>query len=75
MSLIHVLCHRPPESIVTPAASAVLLVESPLVEGVTGTYFDDCHPAPQHKLGVRRGVASYALDPSTLRTSGRCRST
>ena len=45
------------------AATSVLLAGSPLVEGVTGTYFEDCVPAVPHRPGVRRGVASYALDP------------
>jgi NAD(P)-dependent dehydrogenase (short-subunit alcohol dehydrogenase family) len=45
------------------AATSVLLAGSPLVEGVTGTYFEDCQPAVPYKPGVRRGVASYALDP------------
>jgi NAD(P)-dependent dehydrogenase (short-subunit alcohol dehydrogenase family) len=45
------------------AATSVLLAASPLVEGVTGTYFEDCVPASPHVPGVRRGVASYALDP------------
>jgi NAD(P)-dependent dehydrogenase (short-subunit alcohol dehydrogenase family) len=44
------------------AATSVLLAGSPLVEGVTGTYFEDCQPAVPWKPGVRRGVASYALD-------------
>jgi hypothetical protein len=46
------------------AATSVLLAASPLVEGVTGAYFEDCQPAVPYKPGVRRGVASYALDPA-----------
>ena len=34
-----------------------------IVEGVTGTYFEDCQPAGPVAPGVRRGVADYALDP------------
>ena len=45
------------------AATSVLLAGSPLVKGVSGTYFEDCVPAVTHVPGVRRGVASYALDP------------
>jgi NAD(P)-dependent dehydrogenase (short-subunit alcohol dehydrogenase family) len=45
------------------AATSVLLAASPLVEGVTGTYFEDCQPAKPHEPGIRRGVADYALDP------------
>jgi len=45
------------------AAASVLLAASPLVEGVTGKYFEDCQEAGPHEPGVRRGVAGYALDP------------
>jgi hypothetical protein len=39
-----------------------LLAGSPLLTGVTGRYFEDCQEAEPHQPGVRRGVASYALD-------------
>lgn len=45
------------------AATSVLLAASPLVEGVAGRYFEDCHEAPT--LARREGpfgVAPYALD-------------
>jgi NAD(P)-dependent dehydrogenase (short-subunit alcohol dehydrogenase family) len=45
------------------AATSVLLAASPLVEGVTGRYFEDCEEAVPFIPGVRRGVAAYALDP------------
>jgi NAD(P)-dependent dehydrogenase (short-subunit alcohol dehydrogenase family) len=45
------------------AATSVLLAASPLVEGVTGTYFEDCAEAAPREPGVLRGVADYALDP------------
>ncbi|MEU8195107.1 SDR family NAD(P)-dependent oxidoreductase [Microbispora amethystogenes] len=45
------------------AATSVLLAASPLVEGVTGRYFEDCQEAGPHRPGTRRGVAEYALDP------------
>jgi NAD(P)-dependent dehydrogenase (short-subunit alcohol dehydrogenase family) len=45
------------------AATSVLLAASPLVEGVTGKYFEDCQEAVPFVPGVRRGVAAYALDP------------
>ena len=45
------------------AATSVLLAASPLVEGVTGLYFEDCQQAVPFTPGVRRGVADYALDP------------
>ena len=45
------------------AATSVLLAASPLVDGVTGRYFEDCQEAEPHVPGVRRGVAAYALDP------------
>jgi NAD(P)-dependent dehydrogenase (short-subunit alcohol dehydrogenase family) len=44
------------------AATSVLLAASPLVEGVTGTYFEDCQQAEPFSPGVRRGVKDYALD-------------
>jgi NAD(P)-dependent dehydrogenase (short-subunit alcohol dehydrogenase family) len=45
------------------AATSVLLAASPLVEGVTGRYFEDCAEATPHRPGVRRGVADHAVDP------------
>ncbi|MFL4909997.1 SDR family NAD(P)-dependent oxidoreductase [Streptomyces sp. MMS24-I2-30] len=45
------------------AATSVLLAASPLVEGVTGRYFEDCDEAGPHRPGVRRGVAAHAVDP------------
>ncbi|MGW4489176.1 SDR family NAD(P)-dependent oxidoreductase [Amycolatopsis sp. NPDC004368] len=49
------------------AATSVLLAASPLVEGVTGKYFEDCREAVRHTEGVRRGVADFALDPEKAR--------
>ncbi|WP_329455184.1 SDR family NAD(P)-dependent oxidoreductase [Streptomyces sp. NBC_01497] len=49
------------------AATSVLLAASPLVEGVTGTYFEDCQEAAAFTPGVRRGVADYAVDPDNAR--------
>ena len=45
------------------AATSTLLAASPLVEGITGRYFEDCQEAALHQPGIRRGVAAYALDP------------
>jgi NAD(P)-dependent dehydrogenase (short-subunit alcohol dehydrogenase family) len=45
------------------AATSVLLAASPLVEGVTGRYFEDCQEAEPLREGIRRGVAPHALDP------------
>jgi NAD(P)-dependent dehydrogenase (short-subunit alcohol dehydrogenase family) len=45
------------------AATSVLLAASPLVDGVTGRYFEDCNEAEPNQPGVRRGFAAYALDP------------
>jgi NAD(P)-dependent dehydrogenase (short-subunit alcohol dehydrogenase family) len=45
------------------AATSVLLAASPLVDGVTGKYFEDCQEAVPFVPGVRRGVAAYAVDP------------
>lgn len=44
------------------AATSVLLAASPLAEGVTGRYFEDCNEAGPHRPGVRRGVAAHAVD-------------
>jgi NAD(P)-dependent dehydrogenase (short-subunit alcohol dehydrogenase family) len=46
------------------AATSVLLAASPLVDGVTGRYFEDCQEAEAFVPGIRRGVAGYALDPA-----------
>ena len=45
------------------AATSTLLAASPLVEGVTGRYFEDCQEAEPNQPGIRRGVAAFALDP------------
>jgi NAD(P)-dependent dehydrogenase (short-subunit alcohol dehydrogenase family) len=45
------------------AATSVLVVTSPLLEGVGGRYFEDCNEAEPSQPGSRRGVAAYALDP------------
>ncbi|GAA1266782.1 oxidoreductase [Planotetraspora silvatica] len=45
------------------AATSTLLAASPLVEGVTGRYFEDCQEAAPHTPGLRRGFAAYAVDP------------
>lgn len=45
------------------AATSALLAASPLVEEITGRYFEDCQKAEPHQPGIRRGVAAYALDP------------
>jgi NAD(P)-dependent dehydrogenase (short-subunit alcohol dehydrogenase family) len=44
------------------AATSTLLAASPLVENVTGRYFEDCNEAVPYVPGVRRGVAAWALD-------------
>src|SRR5882757_6706780 len=48
------------------AATSVLLAASPLVNGVSGRYFEDCREAPhvkQRPTDFSGGVAPYALDP------------
>lgn len=55
------------KNIAQGAATSVLLAASPLVEGVTGTYFEDCQEAEPFTPGIRRGVADYALDPDNAR--------
>jgi NAD(P)-dependent dehydrogenase (short-subunit alcohol dehydrogenase family) len=44
------------------AATSVLLAASPLVEGVTGRYFEDAQEAEPFEPGRRRGVAAHAVD-------------
>jgi NAD(P)-dependent dehydrogenase (short-subunit alcohol dehydrogenase family) len=47
------------------ASTSVLLAASPLVDGASGRYFDDCQEAPvvfQRPEGKLEGVAPYALD-------------
>ncbi|GAB6897955.1 SDR family NAD(P)-dependent oxidoreductase [Kineosporia succinea] len=51
------------KSVEEGAATSVLLAASPLVAGVTGTYFDDCAEAPLGRIGARHGVSAHALDP------------
>jgi NAD(P)-dependent dehydrogenase (short-subunit alcohol dehydrogenase family) len=46
------------------AATSVLLAASPLVQGITGTYFEDCQPAALAVPGGLGGVAAYAIDPA-----------
>ncbi|OPG09316.1 SDR family NAD(P)-dependent oxidoreductase [Microbispora sp. GKU 823] len=45
------------------AATSVLVAASPLLEDVSGRYFEDCQEAEPNREGTRRGVAAYALDP------------
>ena len=49
------------------AATSVLVATSPLLEGVGGRYFEDCHEAVVLDPGAVEtsgsGVAPYALDP------------
>ncbi|WP_371786085.1 SDR family NAD(P)-dependent oxidoreductase [Streptosporangium subroseum] len=45
------------------AATSTFLAASPLVDGVTGKYFEDCREAAPHTPGLRRGFAAYAVDP------------
>ena len=46
------------------AATSVLLATSPLLEGIGGRYFVDCHEAATvtRRTGDMSGVAPYALD-------------
>ncbi|MFE1837417.1 SDR family NAD(P)-dependent oxidoreductase [Streptomyces sviceus] len=45
------------------AATSVLLAASPVVDGVTGRYFEDCGEAEPHRPGTNTGVAAHAVDP------------
>ncbi|MCK9895941.1 SDR family NAD(P)-dependent oxidoreductase [Frankia sp. AgB32] len=46
------------------AATSVLVATSPLLDGIGGRYFEDCHEAERGVRGPRNGVAEYALDPA-----------
>jgi NAD(P)-dependent dehydrogenase (short-subunit alcohol dehydrogenase family) len=58
------------KNIAQGAATQVLLAASPLVDGVTGRYFEDCQEAAPFIPGVRRGVTGYALDPASAADCG-----
>jgi NAD(P)-dependent dehydrogenase (short-subunit alcohol dehydrogenase family) len=45
------------------AATSVLVAASPLLDGISGRYFEDCNEAGPNQPGTRTGVADYALDP------------
>jgi len=47
------------------ASTSVLLAASPLIDGVTGKYFEDNAEALPHADGRDGGVAEYALDPES----------
>ena len=53
------------------AATSVLLAASPLLEGISGRYFEDCNEAGPSQPGTGHGVAAYALDPEPRHGSGR----
>jgi hypothetical protein len=49
------------------ASTSVLLAASPLLEGVSGLYFEDCNQAQQvtrRPTDFTGGYAAYAVDPS-----------
>ncbi|NGY65802.1 SDR family NAD(P)-dependent oxidoreductase [Lentzea sp. NEAU-D13] len=45
------------------AATTLVLAVSPLVEGRSGLYFEDCEEALPHTPGMTGGLAAYATDP------------
>ncbi|MFF6786565.1 SDR family NAD(P)-dependent oxidoreductase [Streptomyces sp. NPDC012510] len=51
------------KSVEQGAATSVLLATSPLLDGISGRYFEDCDEAPPHQPGTHTGVAPHALDP------------
>ncbi|MER6184922.1 SDR family NAD(P)-dependent oxidoreductase [Streptomyces sp. NPDC001652] len=51
------------KSVEQGAATSVLLAASPLLDGISGRYFEDCDEAPLHQSGTNTGVAPHALDP------------
>jgi NAD(P)-dependent dehydrogenase (short-subunit alcohol dehydrogenase family) len=65
----------PPDRRKTPeqgASTSVLLAASPLLEGISGLYFEDCNEAQQltkRPSDFTGGYAGYALDPEKRRTA------
>lgn len=51
------------KSVQQGAATSVLLAASPLLEGITGRYFEDNQEAPLTVDGTGDGVAAHAIDP------------
>ena len=45
------------------AATTLVLAVSPLVEGRSGLYFEDCEEALPHTPGMTGGLAAYATEP------------
>jgi NAD(P)-dependent dehydrogenase (short-subunit alcohol dehydrogenase family) len=49
------------------AATSIFVATSPLLRGIGGKYFEDCHEAavvtPEEGHAKQAGVAAYALDP------------
>lgn len=45
------------------AATTLVVATSPLLEGVSGKYFEDCNEAAVNVPPARDGVAAYAQDP------------
>jgi NAD(P)-dependent dehydrogenase (short-subunit alcohol dehydrogenase family) len=49
------------------AATSILMAMSPLVEGVSGRYFEDCNEAGPPARATMNGVAPHALDPAAAK--------
>ncbi|MGI5500642.1 SDR family NAD(P)-dependent oxidoreductase [Lentzea sp. CA-135723] len=47
------------------AATTLVLAVSPLVEGRSGLYFEDCNEAVPNEPGMTNGLAAYATDPES----------
>ncbi|GAB2833199.1 SDR family NAD(P)-dependent oxidoreductase [Lentzea nigeriaca] len=47
------------------AATTLVVATSPLLEGLSGKYFEDCNEALPNTGGVISGVAPYAQDPES----------
>jgi NAD(P)-dependent dehydrogenase (short-subunit alcohol dehydrogenase family) len=50
------------KSVEQGAATSVLVAASPLLDGVSGRYFEDCNEAVPNVPGVRSGYAPWAYD-------------
>jgi NAD(P)-dependent dehydrogenase (short-subunit alcohol dehydrogenase family) len=47
------------------AATTMVAAVSPLLEGISGRYFENCNEAGPHVPGTRFGTTPYATDPET----------
>lgn len=62
--ILEIFANYPWKTVQQGAATSLLLAASPLLDGVTGRYFEDCNEAgPTGDPESRSGVHAHALDP------------